>query len=180
MYFYFVRLKTKLLFVLVDLPLILCSVAGVFLVHQTTNFAMDLFAIGSSCEPKLGVPLLLTVLFYNHVCSSAEKNNDFHDMLVSIIYPPEFQLPGLVYCIHLFEQCCQESITKSCCFFSMQLKLLALLPLVASHSAMIPLLHQVLLPMLHKDVNPYVICNCSCICFHCIQHMIYLEYEATT
>lgn len=39
----------------------------------------------------------------------------------------------------------------------MQLKLLALLPSVASHSAMIPLVHQVLLPMLHKDVNPYVI-----------------------
>ncbi|XP_042027869.1 protein RST1 isoform X2 [Salvia splendens] len=59
----------------------------------------------------------LSVLFYNHVCSSAEKYNDFHDKL---------------------------------------LKLLALLPSVASHSAMIPLVHQVLLPMLHRDVNPFI------------------------
>lgn len=65
------------------MPLILCSVASALHVHQTTNFAVDLFAIGSNIEPKLGVPLLLTVLFYNHVCSSAEKYNDFHDKLVS-------------------------------------------------------------------------------------------------
>lgn len=57
----------------------------------------------------------------------------------------------------------------------MQLKLLALLPSVASQSAMIPLVHQVLLPMLHKDVNPYVICNCSLIYFHYIGHMIFVE-----
>ncbi|XP_057788654.1 protein RST1 isoform X2 [Salvia miltiorrhiza] len=100
-----------------EMPLILCSVAGVFLMHQTTNFAIDLFTIGSNIEPKLGVPLLLAVLFYNHVCSNAGKYNDFHDKL---------------------------------------LKLLALLPSVASHSAMIPLVHQVLLPMLHKDVNPFI------------------------
>ncbi|XP_042027868.1 protein RST1 isoform X1 [Salvia splendens] len=100
-----------------EMPHILCSVAGVFLVHQTTNFGIDLFTIASTIEPKLGVPLLLTVLFYNHVCSSAEKYNDFHDKL---------------------------------------LKLLALLPSVASHSAMIPLVHQVLLPMLHRDVNPFI------------------------
>lgn len=61
----------------------------------------------------------------------------------------------------------------------MQLKLLGLLPSVASHSAMIPLVHQVLLPMLHKDVNPYVICNCPCIYFHYIGHMIFVENEAT-
>ncbi|KAL1537101.1 protein RST1 isoform X1 [Salvia divinorum] len=100
-----------------EMPHILCSVAGVFLVHQTTNFAIDLFTTASTIEPKLGVPSLLTVLFYNHACSSAEKYNDFHDKL---------------------------------------LKLLALLPSVASHSAMIPLVHQVLLPMLHKDVNPFI------------------------
>ncbi|KAH6791043.1 hypothetical protein C2S51_006049 [Perilla frutescens var. frutescens] len=102
---------------LTEMPMILCSVASIFLLHQTTNFAINLFAIGSNIEPKLGVPLLLAVLFYNHICSSAEKYNDFHDML---------------------------------------LKLLALLPSVASHSAMIPLVHQILLPMLHKDVNPVV------------------------
>lgn len=50
----------------------------------------------------------------------------------------------------------KQSCDQYCYSFSMQLKLLALLPSVASHSAMIPLVHQVLLPMLHKDVNPYV------------------------
>lgn len=87
---------TFTLFVLVDMPMILCSVAGVFLLHQTTNFAVDLFAIGSNIEPKLGVPLLLTVLFYNHICSSAEIYNDFHDMLVSIRCSPEIQLLWVV------------------------------------------------------------------------------------
>lgn len=87
---------TFTLFVLIDMPMILCSVAGVFLLHQTTNFAVDLFAIGSNIEPKLGVPLLLTVIFYNHICSSAEIYNDFHDMLVSIRFSPEIQLLWVV------------------------------------------------------------------------------------
>lgn len=71
------------------MPLILCSVASVFLLHQKTDFAINLLAIGSNAEPKLGVSLLLTILFYNHICSSAEKYNkynDFHDKLVSFGY----------------------------------------------------------------------------------------------
>lgn len=85
------------------MPLILCTVASVFLLHQKRNFAIDLFAIGSNVEPKLGVPLLLTILFYNHICSSAEKYNDFHDMLVSVTYCPGPEIPTLwVACLGVF------------------------------------------------------------------------------
>lgn len=98
---------TFTLFVLIDMPMILCSVAGVFLLHQTTNFAVDLFAIGSNIEPKLGVPLLLTVLFYNHICSSAEIYNDFHDMLVSIRCSPEIHLLWVVL-LCFFEKSCDQ------------------------------------------------------------------------
>ncbi|KAL8475410.1 hypothetical protein ACS0TY_028171 [Phlomoides rotata] len=104
-------------FFLTEMPMILSSVASVLLLHQKTDFAINLLAIGSNVEPKLGVSLLLTILFYNHICSSAEKYNDFHDKL---------------------------------------LKLLGLLASVASHSAMIPLVLQILLPMLQKDVNPVI------------------------
>ncbi|CAA0828535.1 Protein RST1 [Striga hermonthica] len=99
-----------------EIPLILGAVSGVFLLHHTRNFSIDLLATCSSIEPMLGVPLLLLTLFYNHVCSSAEKlkYNDYHDL---------------------------------------RLKLLGLLPSVASHPAMIPLVFQILLPMLQKDVD---------------------------
>lgn len=66
------------------MPLILFAVASVFLLHQKGNFAIDILAIGCNIEPKLGVPLLLVVLFYSHICSSSEESNDFHDMLVSV------------------------------------------------------------------------------------------------
>ncbi|XP_011098433.1 protein RST1 [Sesamum indicum] len=102
---------------LTEMPVILCAVASVFFLHQMGNSAIDLLAIGSNVEPKLGVPLLLMILFYNHILSTKEKDNDFHDM---------------------------------------QLKLLGLLPSVASHPAMIPLALQILMPMLQKDVNPAV------------------------
>ncbi|KAL0450695.1 UNVERIFIED_CONTAM: protein RST1, partial [Sesamum latifolium] len=102
---------------LTEMPVILCAVASVFLLHQMGNSAIDLLAIGSNVEPKLGVPMLLMILFYNHILSTKEKDNDFHDM---------------------------------------QLKLLGLLPSVASHPAMIPLTLQILMPMLQKDVNPAV------------------------
>ncbi|KAK4417800.1 protein RST1 [Sesamum alatum] len=102
---------------LTEMPVILCAVASVCLLHQMGNSAIDLLAIGNNIEPKLGVPLLLMILFYNHLLSTKEKYNDFRDR---------------------------------------QLKVLGLLPSVASHSAMIPLTLQILLPMLQKDVNPAI------------------------
>ncbi|KAL0351037.1 UNVERIFIED_CONTAM: protein RST1 [Sesamum radiatum] len=62
------------------MPVILCAVASVYLLHQMGNSAIDVLAIGSNVEPKLGVPLLLMILFYNHILSTKEKDNDFHDM----------------------------------------------------------------------------------------------------
>ena len=38
-----------------------------------------------------------------------------------------------------------------------QLKILGMLPSLASHSVMIPLIVQTILPMLHKDAKPYVL-----------------------
>ncbi|XP_073296090.1 protein RST1 [Primulina huaijiensis] len=102
---------------LTEMPLVLCAIASVFLLHQRGDSVIDLLAIGSSLEPKLGVPLLLAILFYSHIFSSKDKDNDAHDML---------------------------------------LKLLGLLPSLASHSAMTPLVVQILLPMLNKDVNPVI------------------------
>ncbi|PIN21822.1 hypothetical protein CDL12_05455 [Handroanthus impetiginosus] len=100
-----------------EMPLILCAVASVILLHPKGNSAINLLAIGSNVEPKLGVPLLLIILFYNQIFSSTEKCNNFQEIL---------------------------------------LKLLGLLPSVASHPAMMPLILQILLPMLHKDVNPVI------------------------
>jgi hypothetical protein len=39
----------------------------------------------------------------------------------------------------------------------LQLKILGMLPSLASHSVMIPLIVQTILPMLHKDAKPYVL-----------------------
>ncbi|KZV19360.1 hypothetical protein F511_25095 [Dorcoceras hygrometricum] len=102
---------------LTEMPFILCAIASVLLLHQWGNSVTDLLAIGSSLDPKLGVPLLLTVLFYSNIFSSKDEDKDAHDIL---------------------------------------LKLLGLLPSLASHSAMTPLVVQILLPMLNKDVNPVI------------------------
>ncbi|KAL3813814.1 hypothetical protein ACJIZ3_015082 [Penstemon smallii] len=99
---------------LAEMPLILCAISTVFLLHHKGNSSIDLLAIGSIVEPKLGVPLLLIILFYNYIFSSTSKDDGLLDM---------------------------------------PLKLLGLLPSLATHPAMIPLILQILQPMLHKDVN---------------------------
>ncbi|KAL6552953.1 hypothetical protein OROGR_006795 [Orobanche gracilis] len=68
-----------------EIPLILCAVASVFLSHPTRNYSIDLLATLSNIEPMLGVPMLLLTLFYNHVCSSAEKYNDFYDLRLKLL-----------------------------------------------------------------------------------------------
>ncbi|KAL2528915.1 Protein RST1 [Forsythia ovata] len=99
-----------------EMPAILCAIGSVLLMHQKLrNSAVDLLAVCSNMEPKLGVPLLLLVLFYNHVFLSNDKDIDFHDTL---------------------------------------LKLWGLLPSLASHPVMIPLIVQTIIPMLHKDAKP--------------------------
>ncbi|KAL6551467.1 hypothetical protein OROGR_007621 [Orobanche gracilis] len=78
-----------------EIPLILCAVASVFLSHPTRNYSIDLLATLSNIEPMIGVPMLLLTLFYNHVCSSAEKY-DFHD-LRSVIKAAAIRLMSMAW-----------------------------------------------------------------------------------
>ncbi|XP_071915571.1 protein RST1 isoform X4 [Coffea arabica] len=55
----------------------------------------------------------------------------------------------ILFCIHAF-----STKDKDIDFHSMLLKLLAKLPSLASHSAMLPLIVQTVTPMLHKDAKP--------------------------
>nr|GMC62090.1 protein RST1 isoform X1 [Ipomoea batatas] len=97
-----------------EMPLLLSGIACVLLMHQSLGHsAGDLLAICNKMDPKLGVPLMLVILFYNHIYSD-NKNVVSHGM---------------------------------------QLKLMGMLPSLASHSAMLPLVVQTILPMLQKDAK---------------------------
>ncbi|XP_058102922.1 protein RST1 isoform X2 [Magnolia sinica] len=98
---------------LTGMPLLLCAIISVLVVHPTlANSAVDSLAAIGIMDPKMGVPLLLSVLFYNKIfCHSGSKS---HAIL---------------------------------------LKLLGMLPSLASHSVMVPLIVQTILPMLHKDAR---------------------------
>ncbi|RVW46583.1 Protein RST1 [Vitis vinifera] len=103
-----------LAFVLVEMPLLLSAIAcGLFMHHSLGCAAIDSLAAIGIMDPKLGVTMLLTILFFNNIFSS--KGIGFHDML---------------------------------------LKLLGMLPSLASHSVMIPLVVQTILPMLHENAKP--------------------------
>ncbi|XP_060192465.1 protein RST1 isoform X2 [Lycium barbarum] len=100
---------------LTDMPMILSAIACVLVMHQTDgSSSVDILANSSNADPKLGVPLLLVIQFYNHIFST-NTGVDFHGVL---------------------------------------LKLLELLPSLASHPAIIPLIIQTLLPMLQNDKKP--------------------------
>uniref|UniRef100_A0A2P2K6W6 Protein RST1 isoform X1 n=1 Tax=Rhizophora mucronata TaxID=61149 RepID=A0A2P2K6W6_RHIMU len=89
----------------------LSAVSGVLLMHPSLgNAATDLLAALGIMDPKQGVPLLLSVLFYSGIFT--RKDINYHN-----------NLP----------------------------KLLAMLPPLASHFMMIPLVIQTILPMLQKD-----------------------------
>ncbi|KAJ7970794.1 Protein RST1 [Quillaja saponaria] len=97
-----------------EMPFLLSAVVGVLLMHPSLGAtALDSLAALGVMDPKLGVPLLLTILFYSNIFTT--KNVISCDML---------------------------------------LKLLGMLPSLASHSAMIPLIVQTILPMLNKDAKP--------------------------
>ncbi|XP_009612558.1 protein RST1 isoform X3 [Nicotiana tomentosiformis] len=98
-----------------NMPMILSAVACVLLTHQTYgSSSVDILSNSSNVDPKLGVPLLLVIQFYNHIFST-NTGADCHGVL---------------------------------------LKLLEMLPLLASHPAIIPLIIQTLLPMLQNDKKP--------------------------
>ncbi|KAJ9135366.1 hypothetical protein P3X46_032557 [Hevea brasiliensis] len=94
-----------------EMPPLLSAITGVLVMHQSLgNIAIDLLATIGAMDPKLGVPLLLAILFYCNIFTRNDIN--YQDMLP---------------------------------------KLLALLPSLASHFLMIPLIIQTILPMLQKD-----------------------------
>ncbi|MCD7462940.1 hypothetical protein HAX54_049652, partial [Datura stramonium] len=100
---------------LTDMPMILSAIACVLVMHQTDgSSSVDILANSSKVDPKLGVPLLLVIQFYNHIFSTNTG----------------------VDCLGVL------------------LKLLELLPSLASHPAIIPLIIQTLLPMLQNDKKP--------------------------
>ncbi|KAM7509889.1 hypothetical protein LguiB_008764 [Lonicera macranthoides] len=102
-----------------EMPPILGALASVLVIHHTLgSSAVDLLAVTGNMDPKLGVPLLLVILFYNNIFSGKDEVNDSHSTL---------------------------------------LKLLGMLPSLASHPAMMPLVVQTILPMLHNDTPPYVL-----------------------
>ncbi|XP_015065758.1 protein RST1 isoform X2 [Solanum pennellii] len=100
---------------LIDMPMILSAIACVLVMHQADgSSSVDILANSSRADPKLGVPLLLVIQFYNHIFST-NTSVDSHGVM---------------------------------------LKLLELLPSLASHPAIIPLIIQTLLPMLQNDKKP--------------------------
>lgn len=97
-----------------EMPLLLGAISGVLVVHPLlAGAAIDSLSSIGIMEPKLGVALLLAILFYNNIFTRKDVNR-------------QNLLP----------------------------KLLGLLPPLASHSAMIPLVVQTLLPMLQKGGKP--------------------------
>jgi hypothetical protein len=67
---------------LVEMPLLLSAVAGVLVMHQSLgSAALDSLAAIGVMDAKLGVPLLLAILFYSNIFT----RNDIisHNMLVS-------------------------------------------------------------------------------------------------
>ncbi|KAL1831410.1 hypothetical protein ACET3Z_001061 [Daucus carota] len=92
----------------------LSAIMSVLVLHRAMGAsAVDLLAVSGDMNPKLGVPLLLVILFYNNI--NCAKDRDFHQIL---------------------------------------LKLLGILPSLASHPAMVPLVVQTILPMLQNDTKP--------------------------
>lgn len=68
--------------VLVEMPLLLSAVVGVLLIHPSIGAAaVDSLSTHGIMDPKLGVPLLLTIIFYSNVF--ARKDAISHDMLVT-------------------------------------------------------------------------------------------------
>lgn len=56
------------LIALVGMPLLLCAISGVLVVHQSLgNTALDSLAAIATMDPKVGAQLLLAILFYNNI-----------------------------------------------------------------------------------------------------------------
>ncbi|GAB4846720.1 hypothetical protein Ancab_025728 [Ancistrocladus abbreviatus] len=97
-----------------EMPLLLSSLLGVLLLHNSLgSFAAEALNALGVMEPKLGVTLLLAIIYYSYLL----RNNN--------LFCPD-----------------------------MQLHILAMLPFLAMHTPMVPLVVQTMTPMLCKDVKP--------------------------
>lgn len=71
---------------IVEMPLLLSAVAGVLVIHQSLgSAALDSLASIGVMDAKLGVPLLLAILFYNDIFTRNDILNQ--NMLVSFPFP---------------------------------------------------------------------------------------------
>lgn len=156
---------SALLFVFVDMPLLLSAIAGVLLMHQSLgSVAVDSLTALAIMDPKLGTQFLLAILFYNNIFT--KKDNIGQNMLVSfsfIFWTCILELTAgcFMSSSRLYNLDCQYFVNS----IVLQLKILGMLPALASHSGMIPLVVQTILPMLQKDSKPYALCD---------NHFIYL------
>lgn len=63
--------------------MILSAIACVLVMHQADgSSSVDILANSSRADPKLGVPLLLVIQFYNHIFST-NTSVDSHGVLVN-------------------------------------------------------------------------------------------------
>lgn len=71
-----------MLFLLVGMPSLLCALVATLVIHPTMGrSAVDSLASLGMMDPKVGVPLLLSILFYNKVFCNGDSKS--HDLLVS-------------------------------------------------------------------------------------------------
>lgn len=76
---------------LVEMPLLLSAVAGVLVMHRSLgSAALDTLASIGVMDAKLGVPLLLAILFYNNIFTRNDFVND--NFLVSFLFRAGFAL----------------------------------------------------------------------------------------
>ncbi|XP_042487971.1 protein RST1-like isoform X3 [Macadamia integrifolia] len=119
-----------------EMPFLLSSINAVLVMHNSLgSSAIDSLAAIGLMDPRLGIPLLLAILFYNKVFCNNKSSS-------------------------------RES----------SIKLLEVLPSLASHPVMIPLIVQTILPMLHKEAKPYVL---HLFCFYGLPYQIYSDRQSS-
>ncbi|KAI7984436.1 Receptor-like protein kinase ANXUR1 [Camellia lanceoleosa] len=68
--------------IFLEMPLLLSAIASILVMHgKLGSSAVEFLAVIGIMDPKLGVPLLLTILFYTNIFSGTGKDTNFHDML---------------------------------------------------------------------------------------------------
>lgn len=66
-------------------PYISAVMSVLVLHHAMGPSAVELLAVTGNMNPRLGVPLLLVILFYNNIICAEDQAIDYHWMLVRYI-----------------------------------------------------------------------------------------------